>query len=234
MVNPVAAAGHALNDKLKSDLQISIPKKGRLMKRRGVITKLNVRVKADSSYYHSNEREHGPVYDGVELTEIRELPSNLDPVVLLELGQMTTNTGDSVFYCEAREIVTPAATGRESLLQGDEVEFYGVVASHGAQSTNIAAYTHMSPRRDKEGIVFKRSVNSDLKASLSQQTVQAKPRGVVMARGPAEDGSTGFPSGWRCKHLSTMKAAEVPWAHLLPHIDFGAPYAEPTDLEGQK
>ena len=104
--------------------------------------------------------------------------------------------------------------------QGDEVEFYGVVVSLNGNAVNVASYAHLGPRRDKEGIVFKRSINSDLKATLSQQPVQSKPRGVVMARGPAEDGTNGFPNGWRAEHIAKT-SPDLPWAHLLPHISFG-------------
>ncbi len=213
-INPELASNHSLNAVEVDGVKVSIPKKGRLMKRRGVITKLAVRGRVD----HSSD--NGSLYDGIELTEIRELPSNVDPAIMLELGQMTNNTGDSVFYCDTREIIIPAGAGKEAVSQGDEVEFYGVVVSLNGNAVNVASYAHLGPRRDKEGIVFKRSINSDLKATLSQQPVQSKPRGVVMARGPAEDGTNGFPNGWRAEHIAKT-SPDLPWAHLLPHISFG-------------
>ena len=69
------------------------------------------------------------------------------------------------------------------------------------------------------GIVFTRpgSLNSMLQKNISGQKVSkiTGHKGVVMAKGPAEDGSIGFQPGWRSQERIT-EWKEVPWSHLLP------------------
>jgi cold shock CspA family protein len=258
MCDPVLATSYDTT-KLEADINvnnttttttISIPKAGRLFKRRGVITKLSIKLRPDGSVFYGNDNSLGGnssgngsgVTDGLELTEIRELPSNVDPAMLLELGQLVSTNGDSVFYCDSREIIalnggngnnTNTTEKTDSIQQNDEVEFYGVVAAvkgsgkeDDKNTVNIAAFTHQLPSKSSlEGINFKRSVNSSLKLKAMSQAQNiaagsagaSKPTGVVMAKGPSEDGSIGFPEGWRSAHTNSLNATDLPWAHLLPY-----------------
>lgn len=53
----------------------------------------------------------------------------------------------------------------------------------------------------------RRTINSSLK--VAQAKIGFK--GVTMAKGPAEDGSIGFATGWR----DPIDIESYPWAHLL-------------------
>ena len=64
-------------------------------------------------------------------------------------------------------------------------------------------------------IVFKRTAN--VNASLKVTQAKTGNRGISMAKGPDEGGSSssiGFVTGWR-EH---PQVAVLPWAHLLPHL----------------
>jgi len=140
------------------------------------------------------------------------------------------------------------------LAPGDEVTFYGITATSSfgfstgstadsSISVGVALYPQMAPRaKEKDGIVFKRTVNSDLKAhigSFNEQLASAggsisgfsKPQGIVMAKGPNEDGSAGFPAGWRAAQLFALEAKKpLPWRHLLSYEPRDYAYPSPSDV----
>ena len=207
------------------------------------------------------------IYEGLSFCEIKELPTNADPAKLNVARRADSGTSDqaSLFYCDIRDVVLPAtngaaigasvtADGTSSLSIGDEVLFYGVTimasaavpaSDAGSQVSvpvGLALYPQLCPRKvEKEGIVFKRSVNQDLKAAAAAvggvDTGAAglglppapRPQGIRMARGPEDSGQTsGFPTGWRDTHLLTLPDT-LPWAQLLP---YNLPYVPLVAADG--
>ena len=97
---------------------------------------------------------------------------------------------------------------------------------HGQSVAPLAA------SRDTGGIVFRGrgELNADLQKSITKQAASkiSGKTGVVMAKGPAEDGSVGFAPGWRApERIQEWK--DVPWAHLLPWQELTQGHASSAD-----
>jgi len=134
------------------------------------------------------------------------------------------------FFLDSREAF---GHNKGELRRGDVVQFFAIPGTRVAVAvsylgTGAAALTPppatsavsantVSPggkeagSKDGDGgIVFKRTpVNAELKKS----NITGGVRGVTMAQGPPDSGTTGFVTGWR----EQLDTSALPWGHLLPH-----------------
>ena len=170
-----------------------------------------------------NSSAGGPAESMLELTELKNKENPEDVAYCLwpsELGAPAGSVNTNI---------------SSSLSLGDEVEYW---ASGGSSSSGkfVVAFGVTVIRRNgggaagaggggaanTSGIVFTRpgSLNKGLQSTITKQAASkiSGQKGVVMAKGPAEDGSIGFVPGWRSKER-VLGWKEQPWAHLLPWQD---------------
>ena len=192
-------------------------------------------------------------------------------LLVMQRSNTGSEQQQQIFFCEMRDVLPLVAGLAEPFNPGDEVTFYGITATATAASTSsasasasasagagagaegstassptsigVALYPQLQPRpKEKEGIVFKRTVNSDLKAHLGSVNEQlaatggsisgfTKPQGIIMAKGPNEDGSSGFPAGWRAEQLFALEAKKpLAWKHLLDFQPQDYVHCDPSDI----
>ena len=209
-------------------------------KRVGLVSRLGLRLRVPGSPSTSpRERGGGGVGGGDTGSGVPE-----EGLELLELR----NQEDYAYCLWPTEVAAPAGSVNTNISQtlsmGDQVEYYQYTPPPSSSSSSsskpfLMALAATAMRRsgasggvgkgsmgggggDTGGIVFRGPgfVNADLQKSMTKQTASkiSGKIGVVMAKGPAEDGSTGFEPGWRTQERIN-EWTTLPWAHLLPWPD---------------
>lgn len=192
-----------------------------MAKKKGVITRTGVRLK---TFHAGPDSPDALPEEALELVEIRS-------------GDPSSDVTEDYAYCVWPLELGPAAgsvnvNAAATVSVGDEVEYFihrhkdkestsgkPLMVALGATLTRSGRSGSTSSSDGGGGIVFTRpgSLNSVLQKNITSQKASkiTGHKGVVMAKGPAEDGSTGFTPGWRSQER-VAEWKDLPWAHLLP------------------
>lgn len=135
---------------------------------------------------------------------------NLTEIEVLDGAEALVAKGlPRTFYCDSRDT---------SVSRGEMVNFVGLFTAGAAVAVCVTvapkpAGTGAGVVIGKDGIdnaiVFKRVVSD------AKKTIATPFKGTSMAKGPPDNGSIGFPKGWR----ETPFVATLPWGHLLSHLN---------------
>jgi hypothetical protein len=204
-----------------------------LEKRTGLVSRVGLRLRVSGSPAVSPRGSgldphsgSGVAEEGLELIELRSQEDYAIALWPSEVGAPAGSVNTNI---------------SSTLAIGDQVEYYQYAhnVAGGGKPFLVAVATTVTRRGTPgggmggrgggsvastaaggdSGIVFRGrgELNAGLQKSITKQVASkiSGKTGVVMAKGPAVDGSVGFVPGWRTQaRIQGWK--EVPWAHLLP------------------